>query len=197
MNLEERKEVAKTLAFMGTIYSKEIKQDFLSMYLDNISDIPFAKLKYACQKYLNDPKNRSFPLPAQLRAISSPEPDNDQLAKEAAARIPQAIVKFGYTNPSRAREFIGELGWRVVERFGGWQVVCEQHGVTISPDTFYAQARDLARSTLDLGDAGIHDQPIGLGEGKSSKPFLELLTKMSEGSDIKKLTNKEFKNEIK
>jgi hypothetical protein len=147
---------------MAKIYSFGLDQSTLSAMIDDLSDLPVEELVTACKAYRDDPKNERFPRPAKLRAIINPTASTDALAKEAAGRVIQAVSKFGWPNGPAAQEFIGELGWRAVERFGGWPTICESLGTTISADTFYAQVRDLCRSTLELGAAGIHNQPIGL-----------------------------------
>jgi len=43
---------------------------------------------------------------------------------EIASKIVKAISKFGSTNHKAAREYIGELGWSVVDLDGGWGTIC-------------------------------------------------------------------------
>ncbi|WP_289460478.1 hypothetical protein, partial [Klebsiella pneumoniae] len=69
-------------------------------------------------------------------------------AQEVSGRIREAISKFGYANQQDAREYIGSLGWKVVERFGGWIYLCENHGLDLNPLTFFAQARDSVISII-------------------------------------------------
>ena len=49
-------------------------------------------------------------------------------AQEEAQRsvdlIAESIVKFGYTNPESAKNYIGELGWQLVQELGGWNNLC-------------------------------------------------------------------------
>jgi hypothetical protein len=178
MTTDERKELAKTLIYMATLYNRTLNHDFLSAFLDDLSDLSLSGLIAACKIYRNDPKNKFFPVPAQLRELVNPRISDDALAKEAAARVIQAISKFGWPNPTEAKEFIGELGWRGVTRFGGWSSVCENVGTTISPDTFYAQLRDLCKSTQELTMVGAGDGPIALPERNTS--VLDIVGKLAE-----------------
>jgi len=81
----------------------------------------------------------------------------DAEAKEVISRIVYAIAKIGYVNPDRARVYVGELGWKIVERRGGWEAICgiEEKDLT----SFTAQCRDLAKSILYRVDKGMTEKP--------------------------------------
>lgn len=135
-------------------YEKTLSEPLLEMYLGDLADLPEAEVIVAYQAYRRDPKQRGFPLPSQIRSIVRPEISDDTLAREAAARIPEAIRMFGYASPKEAQFFIGDAGWSVVRRFGGWEYICENHGLNLNPSTFLAQARDLAKAHIELSKAG-------------------------------------------
>lgn len=162
--------LAKMLIDMAKFYSYELESRQLEMYVSVLNQFPQEAVLKAGRDYVHNLKNTKFPIPPHsiMSEFLPKEASPEHLAKEAAGRILQAISKFGWPNPNDAKAFIGELGWRAVERFGGWFRVCSDLGVSLSPDTFYAQARDLCRSTLELGAAGIHDQPIGIEAPKSN-----------------------------
>jgi len=77
----------------------------------------------------------------ELTAIVSPEDE----AVDAATRIIGAIQKYGHVDADRSRGYIGELGWQVVERNGGWNSVCETLTYA-NMRTTQAQYRDEAAS---------------------------------------------------
>jgi hypothetical protein len=61
------------------------------------------------------------PLIPHIRAIINQDKDTDiDIAKEIADKIINAVGKFGYTMPKSAEEYVGDIGWQVVERYGGW-----------------------------------------------------------------------------
>ncbi len=176
--------IAKMLIDMAKFYSYELESRQLEMYVGVLSQFPQEAVLKAGRDYVHNLKNTKFPIPPHsiMAEFLPKEASPEHLAKEAAGRILQAVSKFGWPNPNEAQAFIGELGWRVVERFGGWSTVCANLGVSMSTDTFYAQARDLCRSTLELGAAGIHDQPIGLEAPKGN-----VLSLVQSLADKKKL----------
>lgn len=148
MTTTERIQVGETLLLTGKYYGREIAKETLSMMLDDLDDLDFSRVIAALAQYRRDAKNRMFPLPAQIRAMINPEVDADAAAKEIAARIAGAIVKFGYNNSSEAKFYIGDIGWSVVQRFGGWTYLCQNHGSNIDPTAFMAQARELAKGAI-------------------------------------------------
>ena len=138
----------EAIILTAAYYGWNLSEPVLAMYLDDLEDLPTGEVIAAYRDWRKNPKNKAFPLPAQIRGMVRPEVDADAAAKEISARISGAIVKFGYANSPDARAFIGEVGWQVVERFGGWSHICQNHGVTIDPTAFAAQARELAKGSL-------------------------------------------------
>lgn len=133
------------------------------MVVEDVEDLDFEKCLNALTVYRRDPKNKTWPKSSDVRAIVCPVMTPDAQANEAAARIREAIGKFGWPDPVGARKHIGELGWKVVERSGGWQYLCENHGSELNALTYHAQSRDLAKALIEAQNAGKLDQPISLG----------------------------------
>lgn len=125
----------------------------LGLYAEDLADISEEDVVLAYQAYRRNPKNTRFPLPAAIRAIVNPEEfiSPEQKAAEVAARISGAIVNYGYNNAREAAEFIGPMGWDVVQKQGGWSYLCENHGTTISPSAFQAQVRNQLEAAFRNG----------------------------------------------
>jgi hypothetical protein len=167
MDQNERDTLGKSLTMIAFLYGYEFPKERASMFISALIEfIPASLDEYlgALKKYTEDSKNRTFPNPSQLRIYLRPELSVDAKANESANKIRQAITKFGWPEPKQAREFMGELAWAIVERFGGWQYICENHGVELNPLMFHAQARDSAKSILEQGNLGIVGKPIGISE---------------------------------
>lgn len=171
----------KTIIMVAAYYDRELKPEVVAMMAEDLADLPVLEVMKAYETYRRTAKQHRFPLPAEIRAIVSPEVDADSAAREIAARITAAIPKFGYTNRQAAKEYIGEIGWQVVERQGGWPYLCEHHGREIDPTAFQAQARDLAKAQILYPQAAMA-QAIGLpgsydnrGELTSAGDILKML----------------------
>jgi hypothetical protein len=161
----------EVIVLTAMYYEKSLSEPLLEMYLGDLSDLPENKVCEAYALYRRNPKNRTFPLPAQIREILQPQVSDDTLAREATARIVESITRFGYMRGSEAKMYIGELGWNVVQRFGGWQYICENHGLSLNPGTFLAQARDIAKSHIEMSRAGSFGEAPSL---PSSRPVLTI-----------------------
>lgn len=171
MNQNERDIFGKALISVAFLYGYELTKERATMFISSILDfIPATLNEYliSLKKYTEDSKNRTFPNPSQLRIYLRPELSLDAKANEAANRIREAIVEFGWCSPKEAQMFIGNVGWTIVERFGGWQYICENHGVDLNPLTFHAQARDSAKSILEMNELGVLGNPIMLDEKRGN-----------------------------
>lgn len=158
MNSTYSQEIKKLLVGLAEYYGITLTPTRLAMYAEDLEDLDISLIAGAIKNIRRNPNQKFFPLPAAIREeIQGNQRDE---AVEAANRIVQAMGKYGYTNPERARSFIGELGWRVVEREGGWQALCER---TTNDDlpTLKAQWRELAAVTQRRIERG-HDQAPAL-----------------------------------
>lgn len=163
MTDQERKTVGEYWFGLAQMYGKEIPRVAMKIMLDSISDLPSREVLIALEEWSKNSKQNRHPLPGEVRELLKKELSVDSKANEAANRIRLAITRVGWANPKEAREFIGELGWSIVERFGGWVYVCENHGVDLNPLTFHAQARDSAKSILEQESLGVFGKPIQIG----------------------------------
>lgn len=144
MNLRE------CIVMTGMYYEKALTEPLIEMYAGDLADLPEAAVVEAYQDYRRNPKNRTFPLPAQIREILAPVVSDEAWARELVARIPQAVSRFGYSNGADARAFIGEHGWQVVKAQGGWSYLCENLGAGFDVMTFQAQAREFLKSRASI-----------------------------------------------
>jgi hypothetical protein len=167
MNSQERVKVGEFWIGLAQMYGKDIPQIALKIMLDAVSDISGNEIMIALEEWSKNSKQNRHPLPGELREILRKELSIDAKANESANKIRQAITKFGWPEPDKAKEFMGDLAWAIVIRFGGWQYICQNHGVDLNPLTFHAQARDSAKSILEQGNLGVLDKPIGIDSPRS------------------------------
>lgn len=170
MSEQELKQIKEIMVHTSVYYGRTLSPQVLAMMASDLSDLDFQATLDAFTKYRRDPKNRAFPLPAQIREIANPVVSDDNEAREVTGRIQRAIVRFGYTNPSDAQGFIGSLGWEVVKRWGGWPYLCQKLGTEIDTTHFSAQSREMVKSIKAYYAAGELDSPIML----ESNPIKEL-----------------------
>lgn len=146
-------------------YGIQLTEMRLEMYCADCSDWPIEDLKQAFMVYRNTAKDRRLPLPADLVRILEGETQNDQsIGIEVAGRIITAINRFGAYGWKEAKEYIGEVGEKVVETQGGWGALCELK--TDEVNTRQAQLRDLARSMLEKSKVSEIDAPPRFARGQ-------------------------------
>lgn len=130
------------------------------------------ELERGVRAALRSGKHVTMPTPNQLFQLCRPEISKKQVATEVSARIVTAVKRFGYPWPHEAREFVGEVGWKVIELQGGWAQVCEQMNNSRIP-MFQAQFRELAETVIIKAETGDLDFPPQLPEPKSKKEYLK------------------------
>lgn len=168
MTREERKLIAEQWAGIGMMYGREIPRPALTIMLDAISDLDSSDVIIFLKDWVRNSKLKSYPLPADIRSQLNPTMDPIDDARLASSRVIQAVSKYGSWNPYDAEQFVGDLGWNAVKRFGGWQYVCENLGVSLDVTTFQAQLRDICLSNVKAFDLGMFDKPIMLESKKRS-----------------------------
>lgn len=97
-----------------------------------------------------------FPSIGDLIRLIRPVQDDSDLAIEAANRVVEAMTKFGWNNPGDAQKFLGEIGWYVVNRNGGWKALCE-NVQSRDIQIYRAQFRELALSAIRRHRLGLLD----------------------------------------
>lgn len=156
MTQGERVTVGEALAAMAQMYGRDLTRGALTLMLDTIEGLPSALILAALNSWVQESKLNRMPVPAEIIAKVRGEPaSREALGREIASRIVGAVSKFGWPNGKEAREFIGEDGWVLVERSGGWSELCQGLGVTLDVQTFQAQARDLLTSHVEFKDKGV------------------------------------------
>lgn len=125
MNPVEQRELKRVLVTMSMYFGKPLDDGVLLMYVADLADLPFNEVMRALVAYRRNPKNRQMLLPADIRAAVKPQMNEEDACNAAVSKLIESISKYGYTNPDRARAYMGELAWEVVKREGGWERVCE------------------------------------------------------------------------
>lgn len=155
----------ETLMALAEVCGEELSEIRLKTYLFALKDLSHDELKQGVFKLMNDPSLTRFPMPGKIVEAARPNSTVDEDAKEAAGRIVAAVSKFGYPNRQEAREYIGELGWQVVEMQGGWSHLCESMTDRQIP-ILQAQFRDLAKTVHKKSEIGKLGEAPALPESK-------------------------------
>lgn len=137
-------EIKMLLNGLAEYYRTNLTAAQLAMYSEDLEDLTMDQIASAIKKIRMDKSEKFFPLPARIRELAIPGVDEDGEAREAAAAIVTAMIRFGSPNADRARAFMGEVAWAVVQMEGGWSHLCS----TVQNDELAilkAQWRELAK----------------------------------------------------
>jgi hypothetical protein len=184
MNPEARKKIAYELEAMSVYYSKQLNPQALSMMVSDLEDLPAELVLMAIKKYRQNPKNRTFPLPAQIREIIHPSADDRAVSIELSRKILKALGTHGwswqhgyyengkpYFEDDKGNRFetfqqavvseLGLIGWEIVESRGGWQNLAtmaneQEEGI------YQAQLRDQIEAAIKNKKSGVDVSKLSL-----------------------------------
>jgi hypothetical protein len=154
MTPAETQRLKSEYVLLAAYYAQTIDDGALAFYAEDLQDLPLTQVLDAMRRLRRQPGRRQFPLPADIRDSANPQGGSIQAqSNDIAGRISAAIGRFGYTQQETARTYLGELGWLVVCRMGGWRALCTSL-TTSEMGTFRAQCRDLCKAQLEMEAAG-------------------------------------------
>lgn len=164
--------VAKALAAMAVIFDKRLTPEAVDLILSDLRQYEpddVYKALSLCRKELS-----RFPTVAE---ITKRIPGTSSNPSEIVGRILLAVEDYGYPAPDRAREFMGEVAWRAVNYFGGWQALCDYPA-----DSAMALRAQLRNNVIDAIERNSIDEERFLADadswrGKNLAPvnFIKLL----------------------
>lgn len=168
-------------ALVDWIKKKEL--DF--QYVLNISMteyVPTNLNPYPLVSHINELLFRS-----KKEETKNNESIDKQEAQNVADRIITAINKYSYTMPKEARQFIGELGWRVVhECYGNWHnLSCDLKVDQV--EMTRSHLRDSAFALIGRMKRGVADIPPSLPDCYKKQERLEGEKEMMSIKDIIKM----------
>lgn len=157
--MSEREEKLKTLRGIViqnlTFYDAPVNEIKVKMFATELADLEVNAVAWAFARFRQEKGRRQMPMPADIRDKIEPSAvSDDAIAIEAVARIVESLSRFGGYRHQDARAYIGELGWEVVKRQGGWTQLCTEVGADTPIGVFQAQAIKIAKSVLEHSRAG-------------------------------------------
>jgi hypothetical protein len=167
--MNKRQEIARLVTALGEYYDKPLTPTQIATYSEDLMELEPAQLAQAIKAYRNDPRNDRFPLPAKLKAAVGMTVNPEDEAVRVAGKILGAIAHIGPYDSAKAREYIGEAGWQVVQWEGGWESICE-----IQTDDIpirKAQWRNMAKSVIERPEQRI--DRVALTDQSAKMPSLE------------------------
>jgi hypothetical protein len=189
--VSDRKDLKKVIIMTAVYYQRDLNPDVLAMMADDLAEFDEQETIAAYKAYRNNPKNRTFPLPAQIIGIMKPEPDSRDVANELARKMYKAIIVHGYPwqegyfsangqywlddKHQRHSSFkdaviseLGEVGWHVICSRGDWIQFRNSANMT-DESAFIAQLRDQIQSSQNLIKQGFDVSKITMPVSKDTR----------------------------
>lgn len=160
-------EFIKAITIFSGLVKFDLTDEICWFYLESLRPHGLVSARQALMKLARGAKvGRGIPSVDELLEIVAPKEvakvtDEDEAAI-AAERVIGAVARYGSafmsTGWERQREFIGEIGWAVVEGNGGWRQFCDQLTNDQIP-TVKAQIRRECQALIARRRAGRPDAP--------------------------------------
>lgn len=118
--MKTKSDIVTLLKGFCDAYEKPMTEPLINIWATVLGDLSPEELSRASKEYLRGPNCAFFPKPGQIYQLARP----DQSEGEASLIADRIWAACSYGTDSvgteRAKTFIGELGWAVVENHGGW-----------------------------------------------------------------------------
>lgn len=184
--MDTAKQFSTYMYAIAQVLNIELKPETIRMYYQILKEHDLNKVNVALNSILIELyPGQKFPTPRQIIEKFKPVIDDESQAKEAASRIVESVSRFGWNNIDRARAWIGELGWAVVQRQGGWIEVC----TTLSHNNIgilQAQWRELAKSMCVRARQGLLDIPPDIPKAEKKGEMISFAGLIRKIDEVKK-----------
>jgi hypothetical protein len=152
-----KEEFVKKLSMVAVLANFKLTEDIANLFTDAVESYGFDKATKALVELAIDVKpNRGFISVKDIIDKINPSIglNESQKASDLASTIIGAVTRYGYNNSEKARQVIGEVGWHVVQRRGGWENFCEFLTLD-NMRTTEAQIREELKSVIFQFDKGL------------------------------------------
>ncbi len=129
---------------------------FLHTWYSALQEFSLEEFQIACRLAVNT--QDEFPSIKKLKALCKGNiQDPKEIGQGIAQKIGEAINDIGGYQSEKAREVLGELAWKTVQRHGGWYDIC-------NTDTY--QALEFLKKDMAKTATSIYEQHEAYGGEK-------------------------------
>lgn len=144
------------LRALATATKTEMTSFLIDFYRDELEQFGFDKVNPILRSFLVD-SHRMPSVKAIKEKMGFRQLDDEELARDAVARIRSAVAKYGSWNAKEAQAYIGPIGSHIVQMLGGWENVCSI-ATQKELDFILTQAREYAKIAIVKHRAGLLDE---------------------------------------
>ena len=177
--MNKRALIFNGLKNLAIIFGQEIPEIRLKLYTETLIKYDIDKIKESlslCVRNCN-----YFPSLKQILDFMDPPADKKDEGNELAGAIISCIKNFGRYSPKKVYEFVGPLGKLVIQRFGGWELICNSQESELG--VLRAQLRDLSISIIASKNRPIEQIKIPY-QKERFKSISECFKQLQIGDDL-------------
>ena len=172
-----KEQFLKDLFILAAACEYELDAKVANLYADVLEPYGWGNVYVVLRDFQIKAKKFKFPSIGEFTEILDPPINGKTESIEAANRIIEAVGKYGHSNPIQAEKHIGELGWLMVEKFGGWADLCSKLN-NQNEGMFRAQLRELGETVIYRERQGRREIPPALSD---------IVKPLAEKKEMKKL----------
>lgn len=185
MNQSERAKLLEYIVALSAYYQRPLSDITLKMYASDLAGLPLNEILKAYDRYRLDPKNRTMPIPAQIRAMLDVSLGDIDQVQQALALIKKCVIEkqsawlIGYywgKHPETGEDLFyyegnkktfwswreaavdcfGSLGLKMVDHVGGWRRICEMFNENLE-SVIWSQLLKSGEAVINIHKAGKQD----------------------------------------
>jgi hypothetical protein len=139
MKTEEFYPIARVLA--AAFPKAQATAETQNLYYALLKDLPAEVVMAAVLRVISEWEYSYLPPVATIRkaAVANQVPPGST-PDELWESVTNAIRKHGYNNPAKAEADCGPLAWTIVQKMGGWQVLCQSENTVADRAHFLKMA---------------------------------------------------------
>jgi hypothetical protein len=130
----------------ANFYNEPMLPERVNVFASVMAEFEAADVERAMKILMANPDITRMPLPAKVMQEIRPTLSTADAAQQLLLKVQEAVNLFGYYQPAKAREHIGELCWKALNGQWGWEEFCSVKEGDVG--TARAQLRERLKSLL-------------------------------------------------
>jgi len=145
--MKDKANFLKSLSVLATACKYQLTEEVIQVYDRALSTIGYGNAERAIVKaFMIRRSNDPMPSVFDLVRFASGKTSDEAMASELSDKIWDAVARFGAYSENQAKEFVGTIGAKVINRVG-WSFLCQAQ-LSDAP-VIRAQLRGTAKSLLE------------------------------------------------
>lgn len=116
--------IIKIVTACANVANKQIDDFGMDIWVESMMNMTDEEFDRALEFLRTCYREQRLPKITDVESYAKQQLAGEEESQRAVDLIAEAIIRYGYTNPDRAKAYIGEFGWKLVSEIGGWTNIC-------------------------------------------------------------------------